>query len=116
MAGTMETDFSGNIRLRLPEDLHRALAELAEAEGVSLNTMMVSLLAEGVGRRGDRIGDAAPPEVAAALAEAILDSVHTPTRRGELIAHLDAKQPKWRLWIPARRLAKGADGGKRSGG
>jgi hypothetical protein len=100
----MDDEFSGNIRLRLPEHLHRTLAELAESEGVSLNTMMLSLLAEGVGRRGGKVGGAAPPEVAKALAEAILDSVHTPTRRGELIARLDKAQPRWRMWIPAERL------------
>jgi hypothetical protein len=106
-------EFSGNIRLRLPESLHRALTELADREGVSLNTLMVTLMSEGVGRRSDRIGDAPPPGVVSALAEAVLDSVHTPTRRGELIAQLDAKQPKWRLWIPASRLAEAAARPKR---
>jgi hypothetical protein len=106
-------EFSGNIRLRLPDGLHQALAELADHEGVSLNTMMVSLLSEGLGRRSDRSGDAPPPAVVSALAEAVLDSVHTSTRRGELIAQLDAKQPKWRLWIPAARLAEAGARAKR---
>ncbi len=40
--------YSGNIRLRLPATLHRRLGELAGAEGVSLNTLMVSLLSQGL--------------------------------------------------------------------
>ena len=43
--------FSGNIRLRIPKGLHRELAERAQDEGVSLNTLMVALLATGVGER-----------------------------------------------------------------
>lgn len=37
---------SGKIHLRLPTSLHAHLAERAEHEGVSLNTMMVTLLAK----------------------------------------------------------------------
>jgi hypothetical protein len=99
-----DDDFSGNIRLRLPTDLHARLSELAEASGVSLNTLMVALLAEGAARRSN-LGAGARPEIAEALAEAVLDSVHLPTRKGQLIARLDARQPDWRMWIPARRLA-----------
>jgi predicted RNase H-like HicB family nuclease len=36
--------YSGQLRLRLPKDLHAALAKEAENQGVSLNTHMVSLL------------------------------------------------------------------------
>jgi predicted HicB family RNase H-like nuclease len=35
--------------VRTPKNLHRKLAELSKREGVSLNTLAVSLLAEGVG-------------------------------------------------------------------
>lgn len=42
-------DASGNIRLRLPRQLHRQLAAQADAEGVSLNQLMVSILALGAG-------------------------------------------------------------------
>lgn len=38
-------------RQRLPRTLHAVLTEMARAEGVSLNTLIVTLLAEGVGRR-----------------------------------------------------------------
>lgn len=43
--------FSGQLRLRLPVGLHRSLALEAEQEGVSLNTLLVSLLSEPQGRR-----------------------------------------------------------------
>jgi antitoxin HicB len=38
------TDYSGNIRLRLPRTLHADLSRRADAEGVSLNALMVSML------------------------------------------------------------------------
>ena len=44
-------DFSGKIHLRLPRSLHERLARLATAEDVSLNQVMVALLAEGCGRK-----------------------------------------------------------------
>lgn len=44
-------DYSGQFRARLPKNLHRQLAETAEQEGVSLNTLVVDLLGQGVGRR-----------------------------------------------------------------
>ena len=46
--------YSGNWRMRTPKSLHRRLAERAKAEGVSLNTLAVSLLAEGLGARKPR--------------------------------------------------------------
>ncbi len=45
------TEYSGKFNLRLPIDLHRALAEYAEREGVSLNTAAVTLIAGGLGYR-----------------------------------------------------------------
>ncbi len=98
-------DFSGNIRLRLPNDLHARLTHIAEAVGVSLNTLMVTFLAEGVARRAN-LEKGAPKEVAEALAEAVLDSLTTPTRQGQLIRRLDETVPEWRMWIPAERLAE----------
>lgn len=38
--------FSGQFRLRVPRILHAQLADRAAAEGVSLNTLAVSLLSE----------------------------------------------------------------------
>jgi predicted RNase H-like HicB family nuclease len=44
-----EEEYSGRITLRLPKSLHRRLAESAEAEAVSLNQYMLSVLAESGG-------------------------------------------------------------------
>ena len=38
--------YSGQIRLRMPKEMHAALAESAEREGVSLNTYIVILLSK----------------------------------------------------------------------
>jgi hypothetical protein len=43
--------YSGKWQLRTPKSLHRRLAEYAEREEVSLNTLTISLLMEGLGRR-----------------------------------------------------------------
>jgi antitoxin HicB len=53
-------DYSGQLRLRLPKSLHEAVSQLATAEGVSLNTLMLSLIAEGCGRRAAHTADAQP--------------------------------------------------------
>jgi antitoxin HicB len=42
---------SGQWRMRAPRSLHLKLQQRARTEGVSLNTLAVSLLAEGLGRR-----------------------------------------------------------------
>lgn len=39
-------DYSGRVTLRVPRTLHRSLALMAEDEGVSLNQLMVSALAD----------------------------------------------------------------------
>ncbi len=41
---------SGQLRLRLPRQLHAEATELAHREGVSLNTLVVSVLAKALGR------------------------------------------------------------------
>ncbi len=46
--------FSGQFRMRVPVSMHEMLVIRARHEGVSLNTLIVSLLAEGLGRYGDR--------------------------------------------------------------
>jgi antitoxin HicB len=51
---------SGRFVQRLPRSLHAQLIERAKAEGVSLNTLVVSLVAEGIGRRGPRGAVPAP--------------------------------------------------------
>jgi antitoxin HicB len=42
---------SGRFVQRVPKSLHRQLVDEAKNEGVSLNTLVVSLVAEGTGRR-----------------------------------------------------------------
>ncbi len=42
---------SGKWQMRVPKSLHRRLAERAAEEGVSLNTLAVTLMAEGLGER-----------------------------------------------------------------
>lgn len=43
--------YTGQWRQRVPKSLHAALARRAEHEGVSLNTLVTAMLAEGLGRR-----------------------------------------------------------------
>ena len=42
---------SGKILARLPKSMHRQLAARAKTEGVSLNTLVLAFIAEGLGRR-----------------------------------------------------------------
>lgn len=51
---TAAEGYSGKWQLRAPKSLHRKLAERAKQEGVSLNTLAVTLLAEGLGERSVR--------------------------------------------------------------
>ena len=41
--------YSGQFRVRLPESLHAWLADVAETEGVSLNTLLIAKLSEARG-------------------------------------------------------------------
>ena len=43
--------YSGQWRQRVPKSLHAELAKRADREGVSLNMLATTLLAEGIGRR-----------------------------------------------------------------
>jgi antitoxin HicB len=43
-----EREYSGRFNVRLPRYLHRDLATLADAEGTSLNQLVVGLLASGL--------------------------------------------------------------------
>ena len=42
-------EYSGQLRVRLPKSLHGLLADEAERDGVSLNTLIVTLLAQRAG-------------------------------------------------------------------
>jgi len=50
-APSADERFSGKWVIRMPRSLHRRLVERARAEGVSLNTMATTLLAEALGPR-----------------------------------------------------------------
>ena len=43
---TQTADYSGQVRLRMPRSLHHSLVQKADLEGVSLNTWLITLLAE----------------------------------------------------------------------
>lgn len=45
---------SGQWRQRVPKGLHARLVERARREGVSLNTLVTALIAEGIGRKEAR--------------------------------------------------------------
>jgi len=49
-----ETTMSGKFVQRVPKSLHAKLAVLAKQEGVSLNTLVLTFIAEGVGMREDK--------------------------------------------------------------
>ena len=49
-----EFDYSGQFRVRLPKELHAALADRAQQEHVSLNTLIVALLAGAVSWQTER--------------------------------------------------------------
>lgn len=46
---------SGRFVTRLPKSVHAKLAQRAKAEGVSLNTLVLAFIAEGLGRKGARV-------------------------------------------------------------
>jgi antitoxin HicB len=52
MPGEEQTaGYSGQFRLRVPKSLHRDLAEQAEHDGISLNSLVLAALARELGRR-----------------------------------------------------------------
>jgi antitoxin HicB len=52
---------SGRFVQRLPRSLHAQLIARAKEEGVSLNTLVVSLVSQGIGRRQPRTRTGRPP-------------------------------------------------------
>src|SRR5690349_14143004 len=56
-----DTAYSGKWVQRVPKSLHARLAERAREEGVSLNTLVTSLLSEGFVRREHLAAGAARP-------------------------------------------------------
>jgi len=54
-----EKEYSGKFVLRIPRSMHRNLDRRAEEEEISLNTLVVSLISQSLGRR-DEFREAAP--------------------------------------------------------
>jgi antitoxin HicB len=52
-----EKEYSGKFVLRIPKSMHRNLDKAAEEEGVSLNTLVLSIISQGLGSRN---ADATP--------------------------------------------------------
>lgn len=65
--------YSGQLRLRLPKSLHARLSEMARRENTSLNTLIVSLVSEGYGRK-DAAADMAAGVSAATWADSFLSA------------------------------------------
>lgn len=59
-------DYSGQLRLRLPKTLHERLSHMATAEGVSLNTMLLTLISDGYGWRSAQPENKSRPKKKAA--------------------------------------------------
>lgn len=55
---------SGNVRVRMPRTLHKELAQQADREGVSLNTLIVTYLAREAGIQAAASGNAIAPSEA----------------------------------------------------
>lgn len=47
---------SGNVSMRITSSLHQRLLDLAKAEGVSLNQLLLAIVAEGVGKGEQKLG------------------------------------------------------------
>lgn len=47
---SIASQYSGQWRVRVPKSLHAELALRAKLEGVSLNTLIATLLAKGLGK------------------------------------------------------------------
>lgn len=45
---TLENDYSGQFKLRMPKSLHKSLAEKSREEGVSMNQYCVHLLSSAI--------------------------------------------------------------------
>lgn len=54
-AATTTITASGKFVARVPKSVHAKLSSRAKAEGVSLNTLVVSLLSEGLGKKSAHV-------------------------------------------------------------
>lgn len=78
-------EYSGQIRLRLPRSLHQQASRLAEREGVSLNTFLISSLSTAVGahnlydRIAERLENKKVQITAANIASRVLEGIQIQT-------------------------------------
>ena len=77
-------DYSGNLNVRLPKSLHAELSERASTEGVSLNTLIIQILAQGL----------APAKV---VTKHVLPSVSTTGSTEKIFAKLDELTERFKL-------------------
>lgn len=78
-AESLQSGFSGQLRLRLPRSLHAAAVRRAGEEGVSLNSFLQCTIAHGLGERSKRVGAGNRPHVRSKNAPS---RERTKTRRG----------------------------------
>ena|ERR1700690_1387720 len=46
-----DNDYNGKILFRSPKRIHRKLSEMSKKEGMSVNSIMLSIIAEGLGMK-----------------------------------------------------------------
>lgn len=83
--------YSGQLRLRLPRSLHARLAEEAERDGVSLNTLIVSRLSL---RAGEAVvaGVGTQLQAVVALLGETVDLIRTAPAMAEISDHLSERE------------------------
>jgi antitoxin HicB len=112
--------FSGKFTLRIPKSLHRRLAEKAEADGVSLNHYVSTLLAynHGFESASSKLPNAPTMLIVNMLPKPILDEYTT-----QFVQEYDRPMVGWRYllkWMPTRVVWSRTDdtvrGDRRKGG
>ena len=88
-------DYSGRVTLRLPRSLHRALAESADDEGISLNQHLVNVLSYYSGFAAGQQAPGASPWRTVKAAQASDKSKARPSLR---LVHSDNLQDDMTVW------------------
>lgn len=55
---TTPEDASGKFIQRVPKTIHARLVQRAKAEGMSLNSLVLTFIAEGLGKKGEKAANA----------------------------------------------------------
>jgi antitoxin HicB len=90
-----DESYSGKWQLRAPRSLHRRLAERAKREGVSLNALAITLLAEGLGApnvQPPEIGDF--PTLRRTFQEIIENALRDSVKQPNQIRRVSAGRPR----------------------